>query len=107
MELFPRRLAVALVTYDDRIAGIEALVEHVPAGEFRADQVPGQLVELETLDRVERWRRPPALEALLERRVGDEVDARRHLQRGGACERAQRVDDLGMVLLAPVQRGVH
>src|SRR5262245_31188951 len=100
MEFLPWRLAVALVAHDDRIAGVEALVEHVPAGEFRADQVPGEFVELEALDRIERGRRPPALEALLERGVGDEVDARRHLQRRGACERAQRVDDLGFRELA-------
>src|SRR6266545_2981098 len=35
MECLPRRLAIALVAHDDRIAGIEALVEHVPPGEFR------------------------------------------------------------------------
>src|SRR5437899_12910830 len=94
-NVLPRRLAVALVTHDDRIAGIEALVEHVAAGEFRADQVPGELVELEPLDGGERGRRPPALEAVLQLRIGNEIDARRHLQRRRARKRAQRIDDLG------------
>src|SRR5262249_4264992 len=66
MESLPRRLAVALVAHDDRIAGIEALVEHVPPGEFRPDQVPNQLVKLEPIERRHRGRAPPALEAVLE-----------------------------------------
>ena len=97
VKFLPWCLAVALVAHDDGITGVKALVQHVAAGEFRAYQVPGELVELETVDGVERGRRPPALEALLEFRIGDEVDARRHLQRCRARKRAQRIDDLGVV----------
>src|SRR5262245_66209604 len=86
MECLPRRLAVALVAHDDRIAGIEALVEHVSPGEFRADQVPDQFVKLEPIERGHRGRAPPTLEAVFELRVGNEVDARRHLQRRRARE---------------------
>ena len=56
MEFLPWRLAVALIAHDDGIAGVESLVQHVAAGEFRTDQVPGELVELETVDGVERGR---------------------------------------------------
>jgi hypothetical protein len=87
-NVLPRRLAVALVAHDDRIAGIEALVEHVAPGEFRADQVPDQLVEFEPIERRHRGRAPPTLEAVLELGIGNEVDARRHLQRRCARERA-------------------
>src|SRR5262249_40823086 len=95
----------ALVAHDDRIAGIEALVEHVAPGESRADQVPDQFVKLEPIERGHRGRAPPTLEAVFELRVGNEVDARRHLQRRRARERAQRIDDLAVMLLAPVERG--
>ena len=107
VKFLPWCLAVALVAHDDGITGVKALVQHVAAGEFRTDQVPGELVELETIDGVERGRRPPALEALLELGIGDKVDARRHLQRRCARKRAQRIDDLGVVLLAPVEGGVQ
>jgi len=39
--------------------------------------------------------------------VGEEIDARRHLQWGGARQGAQAVDDLGVVFLAPVQRCIN
>src|SRR5437899_12915442 len=77
-NVLPRRLAVALVAHDDRIAGIEALVEHVAPGEFRADQVPDQLVEFEPIERRHRVRTPPTLQAVLERRIGNGDDPRRH-----------------------------
>jgi len=46
VEFVPRRLAVALIAHDDELPALEALVEHVAAGEFRADQVPDELVKL-------------------------------------------------------------
>jgi len=46
VELWPRSLAIALVAHDNRIAGVELLIQHVAAGKFGADQVPHQLVEL-------------------------------------------------------------
>jgi hypothetical protein len=51
VKALPRRLAVALVAHHDGTAGVELLVQHVAAGEFGADDVPGQLVELVALDR--------------------------------------------------------
>src|SRR5690349_5145876 len=53
MELVPRRFAEAVVAHDERRAGVELLVLQVAAGELRADQVPGQLVELHALERGE------------------------------------------------------
>src|SRR3989442_719887 len=58
VEAIPRRLAVVLVAHDDGAAGVEFLVEHVAAGEFRADEVPGELVELQARQRLDRRRRP-------------------------------------------------
>src|SRR5262249_32603518 len=107
MEALPRRLAVALVAHDQRIAGIELLIEHVAAGELRADEIPGELVELVARDRFDRGRAPPAFERSAERRIGHHVDRSRHQERDAAKQRAQHVDDLGVMLLAPVERRIH
>src|SRR5215831_20602056 len=103
MECIPRRLAVALVAHDDRIAGIEALVEHVPPGELRADQVPGQLVKLQPIERWHRWRAKPSFEPIFKFGISEKIDAGGHLQRRGARQSAQRIDDLAVMLLAPIE----
>ena len=63
-KALPGRLAVALVAHHQRIAGVEFLVQHVAAGELGADDVPGELVELVAVERLDRRRLPPALEAV-------------------------------------------
>src|SRR5215831_5680275 len=46
VELLPRGLTVGMAAHDERRAGVKLLVLQVPAGEFRADQIPGQFKEL-------------------------------------------------------------
>src|SRR5215472_10107173 len=81
MEFLPWRLAIALIAHDDRIAGVEFFVEHVSAGEFRADQVPDQLVKLVARGRRHARRAPPALEPVRKLWLGEKIEACRHLQR--------------------------
>src|SRR4029079_17942757 len=66
VEAVPRRFAIGLVAHQDRVAGVELLVQLMAAGEFGADQVPGELVELHAFHRRHRGRPPPVLEALLQ-----------------------------------------
>src|SRR5687768_5094437 len=49
----PRSLAEIMVAHDEGRAGVELLVLQVAAGELRADQVPGELVELHALERAQ------------------------------------------------------
>src|SRR5712671_390088 len=107
MEGFPGRLAVALVAHHQRIAGIELFIKHMPAGKFGPHQVPGELVELVALGRRDRRRLPPALEGVAQAGVSEDVDRGRHEKRNAAEKRAQHVDDLGVVLLTPVERRIH
>src|SRR5438128_1594564 len=66
VEALPGCFAKVVVAHDERGAGVELLVLQVPAGEFRADEVPGELVELHPLDRAHLRRLPVGLELRLE-----------------------------------------
>src|SRR5438046_10375898 len=79
VELRPRRLTEAVVAHDERGAGVELLVLLMPPGKLRADQVPGELVELHALHRGELRRLPMSFELLPPRRTSHNRDVARLL----------------------------
>src|SRR5262245_28403981 len=70
VEPLPGRFAEVVVADDKGGAGVELLVLQVAAGELRADQVPGELVELHAFGGAELRRLPVGLELPPQLRIG-------------------------------------
>src|SRR5262245_43492504 len=93
--------------HDKRRASVKLLVLQVPASEFRADQIPGQLEQLHARHGVGLWGLKVGPELLGEMWVLKHRDAGGQLEHAATTELAELIDKHRVVLRTPFERGIH